>query len=225
MVFQVEEVFHCGGHSAQHTQAELVVAASGRQVSLFYVVVDDVQHTGVKDLKLRLDAPLHVHIAQLLEELRGIHEHAGGHPVEGPGVIGAHLDAVHGAHVEHPDRIACGISARDAVVAGGGAVDDHIAVLMGPDEFNGFLEARGVHGPQALFVPHMKVDDGGARLPAGIGILGDLLRGLGNVIAGRGDRAGEGRGDNCFCSLQVDSSHLGLVAGNGTPKRAPFPVR
>ena len=195
VLHQVEQVLHRGGHAAQHAQAELVVAGGG-QMALLHEVVGHAQHAGVKDLQLRFDALLHVKIAQLLEELGGVDEHAAGHPVEGARVVGAHLDAGQLPVVGHALVVGGGVLRGGA---GGGAVDDHVAVLVAADELDGLAELLLVHGAQAVVGAHVQMDHSGAQLPGVIGLVGDLLGRLGDLVARGGDRAGQRGGDDGLC--------------------------
>ena len=98
-VLQIDQVLHRSGHTAQHPQTELVVTGGG-QVALLDEVIGDAQHTGIKDLDLRLDAFFQIGIAQLLQELGAVDEHAAGHPVEAACIVGAHFNAGNGHVVQ-----------------------------------------------------------------------------------------------------------------------------
>ena len=222
VVHQVEQVLHGGGHTAQHTQAELVVAGVG-QVALLHKVVGDAQHTGVKNLDLRLGALLHVQVAQLLEELGGVDEHAARHPVEGTGVVGAHLNTGQFLVVGHTLLVGGGMLGRGA---GGGAVNDDVTVLVAADQADGLTELLLVHSAQAVVGTHMQVDHSGTQLPGVIGLVGDLLGGLGDLVARGGDRAGQRGGNDGLCHFSstpfYDSApDLGCGYGKKRPEAAP----
>ena len=109
-------------------------------------------------------------------------------PVHGAAVIGTHL----GAQLLQVD-LAGGVVGVD--VAGGGHVQDDVAVgVVGAQQLHGLAELLLVHGAVPLVVPHVQVGDGRAGLPAGVHVLGNLLRGHGHVgvvgLGGPGARSG-----------------------------------
>ena len=95
----------------------------------------------------------------------------------------------------HPLFIRGGMLGRSA---GGGAVDNDITVLVAADKPDGLPEFLLVHGTQAVVGPHVQMNHGCARFPAGVGIRGNFFRRNGDVrILGLwGDCASEGSCDN-----------------------------
>ncbi len=188
-----------GVHAAHNAEAVLEVQRS-LNVALLPVSADGTESAEVEDLELGLDALLDVERAQLHQHGGAVVEHAAGNaPVEGGGVKGAHLDTGNVLVVQHTHGVAVGGVVGDAVVAGGGAVDDDVAVLVGTDGLDGLVELHGVHDAHALVVTHVQVGNGGTQLPALVDLSGDLLGGLGNIKAAGGDSTGHSGGNDFLC--------------------------
>ena len=204
-----DQVLHAAGDAVGAAHAELEVQRP-LQHALLQVVLGVVDHAGVKRLDLGLDAPL-LHIpAQLLQERGGVDEQAGVQPVHGAAVIGAHL----GAQLLQVDlaRLVGGVQ-----VAGGGHVQDDVAVgVVGAEQLHRLGKAVLVHGALALVVAHVQVGDRGARLPAGVHILGDLLGRHGDigVIGLGGPSAGRGDGDDRLAAVHKNTPQFNRFMGS-----------
>src|SRR5699024_5210690 len=135
-------------------------------------------------------------------------------PVHGAAVVGAHL----GAQLLQVDLAGL---LGGVEIAGGGHVQDDVAVgVVGAEQLHGLAELLLVHGALALVVPHVQVGHGGAGLPAGVHVLGDLLGSHGHVgvVGLGGPGAGGGYRDD---GLILQIAHgIQILSDDVTPRRA-----
>ena len=195
-VAEEHQVFHRAGQAAGAAQDDLEVAGGLEHAGLD--VVDGVlDHAAVEDFDFRLDVALLEGIAQLLQEGGRVHEHGAVLPVQGTRIVGGQLG----------QQLLQGIDALlvpEVHTAGAGDVDADVAVLVGADALHGLLVLGKVGGGRTVVVAHMDVGNGGARLPAVVHVLGDGLRGEGDVgvVVVGGPGAGDSYRDNAL-SFQI----------------------
>ena len=204
MANQILQILHSGGHGALDAHAHLIMDGVHQQ-PLLAEVIHVGEHAVIEDLALRLDALLQIEGGQLRQELAGVLKQAHGAPVERAGVKGAHFDAGHLTVVGHAVLIGGGMLFGGA---GGGAVDDHVAVLVSADQRDRLTELLLIHAAQTVVCTHVQVNDGGAQLPTVIGVLRDLLGRLGDLVAGGGDSAGQRRSNDRLCHKMYILSHF-----------------
>ena len=186
-------------HAANYAQAELEVQRSNNE-ALLPIDANSTQSAEIKDLELRLNALLLVQGAQSGEHVGGVVEYAAGDaPVEGGSIEGAHLNAGNVLVVQHTHSVAVGGVIGNAVVTGGGAVYDNVAVLVSTDGLDGLVELYGIHNASAVVVTHMQMNNRSASLPALISALGDLSGSLGDVITSGSYSAGQSGGNDGLC--------------------------
>ena len=189
--------------------------AGGLKYALFHIVDGVVDHTGIKDLDLRLDVALLEGVAKLLQEGGRIHKHGTVLPVQGTGVVGGEfgqqlLEGIDSLFVAKVHR------------AGAGDIDAHVAVLVGPDAVHRLLVEGKVGGGGAVGVADVDMDDGGAGLPAVVRLLGDLLRGVGHggvhILGGPGTAQGGGD-DSLLTQVRHSRAPFKMTEGEWWEKR------
>ena len=104
---------------------------------------------------------------------------------------------------------------RSGSFAGGCAVDDNIAVLFFPQQTNCLTEPLFVHGSIGIFIAHVQMHNGGAGLPAFVGVFRNFRRSQGNVFVFflRSHCACERGGNNYFVCVHWDYLHLDRRSG------------
>ena len=193
---QIDQVFHRAGHAAGAAQDDLIVAGGLEHTGL-HVIDGIVDHTRIEHLDLRLDVALLNGAAQLFQEAGRVFKNGAVLPVQGARVIGAQLGQ---QLLDGLDALLVGA----ALPAGGGDVDAHVAVLVGADAVHNILIQLIANGGGSVRLPGVNVNDGRPCLPAIVGLVRNLLRGVGDggvhILGGPGPA--QGGGDNALV-LQV----------------------
>ncbi len=199
-VYLLDEVLGRAGDATEdaHDEAELVGRPQQAHVDQWRGVVDV---AGVEAFHLRPRAGAGHGFQEIDDVAEGVGEDV---VVIERLVLGRVDGVVHAAHVERGHVGTQGGDVGDALLAAdadraGGVVDDHIGTLAADGGVDAGVGVHVVGGP-AVVLPGVDVDNTGPGRDAAAGLLGDLVRriGDGGRLGAGGQDAGQGSGEDGF---------------------------